>query len=130
MWQATGADAMNDVLRAFFDELLAQGVSFHDGAILGPMVRDASGDMPLHYAAYWGRVDAVRELIAAGAPINAQGDNEYTPLHYAIEGDRSEVVAELIASGADPSLRDAIGRSAWINAEAQGNPAVLAALQH
>ncbi|MBL0028777.1 MAG: ankyrin repeat domain-containing protein [Rhodanobacteraceae bacterium] len=119
---------MNDVLRVFFDELLALGASFDDRIRLGPMERDASGDMPLHYAAYQGRVDIVLALIAAGAPINAAGETGYTPLHYAIERGRSEVVLALMASGADPSLCDATGRSARVYAEDLGNLAVIVAV--
>lgn len=57
-------------------------------------------DMPLHYAAYCGRLDEVRALIAANAPVNAAGENGYTPLHYAIERDHADVVAQLIAGQA------------------------------
>ena len=119
---------MRDVLQSFYEELLALGVSFNDQAPVDPLARDAAGDMPLHYAAYWGRLDEVRALIAANAPVNAAGENGYTPLHYAIERDHADVVAQLIASGADSSICDALGRSARAYAADIGNADVWTAL--
>lgn len=57
------------------------------------------GDMPIHVAAIWGDVEMMKTLIAAGAAINARGEQDMTPLHYAIEHGHADCARLLIASG-------------------------------
>ncbi|MFQ5937799.1 MAG: ankyrin repeat domain-containing protein [Acidiferrobacterales bacterium] len=56
---------------------------------------------PLHDAARKGDLDQVKQLIAAGANVNAKDKNGITPLHSAAVGNHREVAQALIASGAD-----------------------------
>jgi ankyrin repeat protein len=42
-------------------------------------VQNDDGDTPLHYAAYHGRVDITRELLAHGADEKAQNEHGFTP---------------------------------------------------
>src|SRR5437868_8966198 len=46
---------------------------------INPSVPDPCGDTPLHYAAYYARLEVVRELIAAGADRYIRNNNELTP---------------------------------------------------
>lgn len=61
-------------------------------------------DTPLHSAATYGRVKAARELIQAGADLNAVGDNDMTPLMCACCNGKklgSQIALMLIEAGAD-----------------------------
>jgi len=61
------------------------------------------GFTALHFAAFFGKVEAARALIAAGAVVNVYSTNELQvqPLHSAAAGRHHEVCRLLIASGAD-----------------------------
>jgi len=72
-------------------------------------VRDTFTQTPLHWAAYAGRVNAVRFLLANGANPNATDKNGFTPLHSAASaGERSldhlNVCKLLLRNGAKPNM--------------------------
>jgi len=50
------------------------------GANLNAPAKDEYGGTPLHWAAVLGRVEMARQLINAGANVNAMDENGYTPL--------------------------------------------------
>ncbi len=60
------------------------------------------GWTPLHLAAHFGKLDAVRILLNKGAPVNARSTNamQNTPLHAAAAGRAAEVAKLLIDHGA------------------------------
>jgi len=65
--------------------------------------RGPDGDTALHLAALYGRADAVRALLAAGAsPRSLDGDGG-TPLHDAAAGGFEEVCAALLEAAASAS---------------------------
>jgi len=66
--------------------------------------RNDLGDSVLHTVCSWGDVNAVKILVAAGADVNARGDQGATPLFNAVIGDSSEVVSFLLSVGADPKI--------------------------
>jgi ankyrin repeat protein len=70
--------------------------------------RDEYQRTPLHLAAEYGKVEVVRWLLAHKAAVNAQAYNRFTPLHLTASG---EVAKLLLKGGADPSLRDAWGKT-------------------
>jgi ankyrin repeat protein len=63
----------------------------------------ADGFTALHFAAFFGKTEAARTLIAAGSMIDAVSGNDQRvqPLHSAAAGRHHEVCRLLIASGAD-----------------------------
>jgi len=63
----------------------------------------ADGFTALHFAGFFGKAEAARTLIEAGAEVNAYSTNELQvqPLHSASAGRHIEVCRVLIASGAD-----------------------------
>jgi uncharacterized protein len=74
---------------------------------LDPAARSADGFTSLHLAAYFGGVETVRALLAAGADPDADADNPFRVrrLHSAASvGDRESVRA-LLEAGANPNLR-------------------------
>lgn len=75
---------------------------------------------PLHGAAWRGDIATIRELVAAGADVNARDDLGATALYWAARGghrlgphacrgeaeERAAVIAALIDLGADPNIAD------------------------
>lgn len=49
-------------------------------------------------------------MVAAGADVNAKGDQGATPLFNAVIGKNSDVVAFLLKSGADPGIANSYRR--------------------
>lgn len=73
--------------------------------------RDEDGYTPLLAAVECTRGDRLEvlgRLIAAGAPLNAKGVNDWTPAHMAAARDDVEALALLADSGADLSIRTGI----------------------
>jgi ankyrin repeat protein len=69
------------------------------------------GWTPLHLAAFFGNLDAARELLDAGADVHAVSRNGLTntPLHAATAGKHPEVALLLLESGAKSDAVDAGG---------------------
>ncbi|MGO4202811.1 ankyrin repeat domain-containing protein [Rhodococcus sp. TAF43] len=91
------------------------------------------GGTALIPASEYGHVETVRTLIRAGVPVNHVNDPGWTALHEAIVyGDGSarylDVVSQLLDAGADPSIRDARGRTPLQNAQSRGQPDIVAVL--
>lgn len=57
--------------------------------------RDDAGETPLHWAAFWGRVEVADFLIAKGAELHARDHAGRIPLDYAIAHGRDEMVVLL-----------------------------------
>lgn len=70
--------------------------------------RDTAGrrSTPLHFAAGYGRREAVEHLLAMGANVLARDDGGLIPLHNACSFGHAEVVALLLQAGADPNAKD------------------------
>jgi len=66
----------------------------------------------LHYAAFAGHGDAVKELVARGADINARSTNGSSPLMMAVYEGREATVKQLLALGADPGVKNDYGEGA------------------
>eukprot|EP00296_Roombia_truncata_P007815 JP446268.1.p1 GENE.JP446268.1~~JP446268.1.p1 ORF type:complete len:426 (+),score=101.51 JP446268.1:74-1279(+) len=62
---------------------------------------DGNQNTPLHHAAYSGHSDIVKQLMQAGADINAKNRDQWTPLHQASHNGHSNVVKQLMQAGAD-----------------------------
>jgi hypothetical protein len=66
--------------------------------------RTIEGLTPLHRAAAYGYFEVVASFVAAGADVNAKGENMQTPLHAAIDAFSEETVRNvevLLQAGAD-----------------------------
>lgn len=73
------------------------------------------GATALMFACQYDGIDVVRELIAAGANVNAKDSYELTPLLWAMSNGQStgiDVVKALIAAGADVNARGSNGKDA------------------
>ncbi|MEA3199577.1 MAG: uncharacterized protein QOE90_1005 [Thermoplasmata archaeon] len=90
------------------------------------------GAAPLHLAAHFGQLDALRALLNLGAPVDGMAGGQFrnAPLHAAAAGAQGEAIALLLAAGADPSLADGNGylplHVAAANGSVRGVEALLA----
>ena len=89
-------------------------------------LRSPLGESPLDIAAIVGKPGIVRQLLAAGADVNAAGNPQVsqTPLHLAAAGGYREAVALLLEHGANPNVTAHISRNGatpLMTAAAQGN---------
>jgi ankyrin repeat protein len=81
----------------------------------------------LHAAAYAGRTEPARLLIAHGIDVNAQGPyNGYTALHDAIWQNNVETAQVIIDAGADLTLRNHEGQTPQEMAQARGRKQIAA----
>ena len=63
---------------------------------------------PIHDAAVFGNIEAVKKHLAAGADVNAKDENGETPLHLAPTKETAEL---LIAEGADVNAKSRSGHT-------------------
>jgi ankyrin repeat protein len=85
----------------------------------------------LHFAALSGNPDAVGQLLAAGASVDALDVRGMTPLMFAIATDRPDlrIIRTLLDAGASPNVKSKADESAIDWALKFNNPAVLDALK-
>jgi uncharacterized protein len=89
--------------------------------------KDFNGATPLTNAAYFGRVDIVRILLAKGARPNVS-NVAITPLIAAVLGGNAGIVDQLIQAGADPTQPGTTGLTPADMAQISGRTALLARL--
>lgn len=92
--------------------------------------RNFMEDTVLHTVSSWGDLDAVKILVAAGADVNAKGDQGATPLFNAVMGESADVVSFLLNSGADIGVSNNYKRKVIEYAKNVGSPpSILAILE-
>jgi uncharacterized protein len=91
-------------------------------------VRDSREWTPLMVAAFHGREEAARSLIAHGASIHARDAQGYGPLHWAALSGYEAVVSLLIDKLAGVNARSTHGLTPLLQAAAQGHAGVIALL--
>ena len=83
-----------------------------DPALMSAM--DSDGSTPLHCACWKGHEAVVAVLLAAGADVNAENENDHwgtTPLHAAAHANQKRIAELLIAHGADINARNLNNRT-------------------
>ena len=90
-------------------------------------VEDSHGFTALDWAARTGRIDAIRELIRAGADLNGRdhGPNGWTPLLHAVHKGELGSVRALIEAGADVNRQNPRGITPLMLASSQGEAEVV-----
>ena len=73
--------------------------------------RDERGYTPLHWAGIRAHWFVFRQLLDAGAPVDAVGGDGGTPLHWACHHDRADMVRLLVDRGADIGIANQWGRT-------------------
>ncbi len=91
---------------------------------------DQDGCTPLHYAAYFGHLDAARYLLSIGADPAARSMDPLRnqPVHAAATSGHAAIVALLLASGADPNAEQSGHWTPLHGAAEQGHLEVVRAL--
>ena len=86
--------------------------------------RSPDGFTPLHLAAFFGGGGAVRMLLAAGAPPDADADNPagVRPLHSATAAGDHDAVRALLEAGAAPDVRQQGGYTPLLAAAHADDP--------
>jgi ankyrin repeat protein len=85
---------------------------------------------PLHNAAAFGPPEMVRDLLDAGAQVNARDSRGLTPLHFALASEYPsvEIIRVLLRAGADVNACDTTGETPLDWAEKFRYPEVIATL--
>lgn len=83
---------------------------------------------PLHVAAFYGNLDAIQELLAAGASPNSTTAGE-TPLHCGAQWGFQDVLEMLLHGGANPNAVNRFGQTAADVATARGDVKSAAMIQ-
>jgi hypothetical protein len=101
-----------DVLLASKDNTLSEErMREYPGKDVGVVSED--GTTALHWAAFHGKTEVVKELLSRGAPVNAIRETGGTALMAATVNGHLEIVKLLLAKGADPKARTKEGKSAF-----------------
>jgi hypothetical protein len=86
----------------------------------------------LHWAAWHGGVNAVKELIAAGANVHVEARGRVlggrTALHFAADNGDTEIIGALVTAGADVNHLDRDGYTPLMNAASHGHAHAVKAL--
>ena len=75
---------------------------------------DEGGHTPLNWAAYRGKVEVVRRLLALGADASIADSEHHQPIHNAAAGGYTGVIETLLASGVDINTPGANGMTALL----------------
>ena len=85
--------------------------------IAAVLVVGCGPSMDIWEAVSKGDIEAVKQHIAAGTDVNAQGQYMGTPLHYAADEGHKEIAELLIAEGADVNAKTNGGLTPLVLAE-------------
>ena len=88
--------------------------------VMSPLLLFADINEDLIEAAKNGRTDEVRNLLDAGAEVNAEGEHGETALMWATENGHFEVGRVLLNAGADVNARSEAGLTALMGAAFEG----------
>ncbi|KAE9116522.1 hypothetical protein PF010_g8931 [Phytophthora fragariae] len=88
-------------------------VSLLEEQNMDPNAKNEAGNLPIHTAAYYGRVDFLELLLAHNVDVNAMCPRQNSPLHYAAAQSRDDAVKYLVNNGANPALRNRSGRTPY-----------------
>lgn len=80
---------------------------------IDPNAKNEAGNLPIHTAAYYGRVEFIEQLLSRNVDVNVMCPRQNSPLHYAAAQSRYDAVKYLVDHGANPALRNRGGRTAY-----------------
>jgi len=111
-------------LAAFFGTSTTVATLLAGGADPASVADNPMRVTPLHSALAKRDVASTRELLEAGAPVDAPQEGGYTALHAAAMHGDAALVRLLLDHGADPGRRDGEGRTAADHAANAGHTAL------
>jgi hypothetical protein len=96
---------------------------------MNPNTPNAAGNLPIHTAAYFGRMSIIEALLARNIDVNVEGPRGNTPLHFAASQGHFELVKLLVNRGANPAIRNKTGKTAYDIAKGDNTRQYLLPLQ-
>lgn len=114
---------------AFFNRPEIAELLVQSGADVSAASDNAMKVAPLHSAATSRSHEVVRQLLAAGAPVDARQHGGWTALHAAAANGDAEMVRDLLARGANPNAANDEGKTAVAIAQAKGHAQVVMILR-
>lgn len=115
-------------LAAFFGRTEVARLALERGADVNAVSANAMQVRPLHSAVAGNHETLARELVAAGADVNAEQQDGFTPLMGAAQNGNAALVSFLLSCGAQADAKADDGRTAESVAAEEGHVDVLAAL--
>ena len=91
----------------------------------GARFETSSKNLFLHWASENGLINGARALLALGAEINSQDEDNKTPLHLAAENNQDEIVALLLSEECGVDCRDKEGKTPLHYAAECGHESVV-----
>lgn len=91
--------------------------------------RSPNGRRALNWAAWNNHPDAIRFLVAHGAPVNATNLTGFTPLHHAAENGSLEAARALLEAAADPNALNYEGETPGEVARRRSHPDVALVIE-
>jgi ankyrin repeat protein len=101
-YSADGFTALH--FAAFFGKHEVARILLDAGANVAAYTTNDFANQPLHAAAASRQIEVSRQLVAAGADVNATQHGGYTPLHEAAQHGDVELTELLLSAGADPAI--------------------------
>jgi ankyrin repeat protein len=108
-------------LAAFFGKPAAVRILLDAGARVDTYTHNELANLPLHAAAAGRNAEVCRELLGAGADVNATQHGGFTPLHEAAEAGSVELAELFLSAGGDPQARTDAGQTPVDLAVAKGH---------
>lgn len=84
---------------------MAQKAAF---AHRNPQIKDEDAATPLFHAAFWTHVDVAKDLVDAGANVNAQRNDGFTPLHVAVKNNQPRMTDVLVKAMSSLSIQEVL----------------------
>jgi ankyrin repeat protein len=119
-------------LAVFFGHPETARLLLDTGSDVTARTTNALDNQPLHAAAAGEktrRLECVRMLLEAGAPVNERQSGGSTPLMSSAQNGDGPVLDLLLERGADPSLKDDEGRTAADHADSAGHDVIAGRLR-
>lgn len=126
-YSADGFTALH--LACFFSQPSAAKLLLERGADPAAVAKNVTQVTPLHSAASGRNMEAVRQLLAHGAPVNARQQHGWTALHSAAQNGSEEMVDALLKHGADVRAANEEGVTPAAVAEKAGHTRVAQSLR-
>lgn len=90
---------------------------------------NSEGETPVHQAAKYNQMEALRFLVEQGGDVNARANQRTTPLHLAAAFGEIEAVKYLLEKGAEVDPREETGMTPVMGAQARNHRAIIEVLK-
>lgn len=109
----------DELLKICSDTLLIENIDN------GVNSKNASNEIPMHLAAYWGDVEAIKLLVSMGSEIDAPGDCDCTPLYDAVSFGNIDAAKLLLELGASPFSQNDLAYTPYEKALEDGDTKMI-----